>query len=71
MDWLIWIGAAISLGGVGLLLWCVLQAIAARREGLTDAALRARLQRVVVINFAALAVSVLGLMAVIMGIVLS
>ncbi len=71
MATVIWVGAALSLVGVGLLAWCVLQAIAARRKGLDEAAMRERLQRLVVINLGALALSSLGLMMVILGIAFS
>ncbi len=70
MDWVIWIGAALSLTGVGLLIWCVVQAVTARRAGLEQSAMRARLQRLVAINLAAIGISTIGLMAVILGIAL-
>lgn len=70
MDWLIWTGAAVSLAGVGALIWCVVRVLRARRAGLDDDAMRARLQRVVILNAVALMVSALGLMMVIIGIVL-
>jgi hypothetical protein len=70
MDTLIWIGAAISLAGVAGLVWCILLALRARRAGLPDDEMRAALQRVVVLNMAALGVSALGLMCVVAGIVL-
>ncbi|EKX55858.1 hypothetical protein V6Z72_18705 [Cereibacter sphaeroides] len=70
MEWMIWIGALISLAGVGGLVWCIWLALQARQSGLDDAAMRERLQRVVVLNVAALGVSALGLMCVVMGILL-
>lgn len=70
MDGLIWAGAAVTLLGLAGLVWCILRVAAARRAGLPDAELRARLQRVVVLNLAALLVSALGLMLVVVGIVL-
>jgi hypothetical protein len=70
MTAMIWAGAALSLCGVAGLLWCILLALRARRAGLTDDAMRARLQRIVTLNMAALGVSALGLMLVVMGIVL-
>lgn len=71
MDWLIWIGAAVSLGGIAGLLRCIQLAIRARKSGLEDAAMRARLQQIVTFNLAALGVSALGLMLVVTGILLS
>ncbi|MGL4279556.1 MAG: hypothetical protein ACRCS0_04235 [Albidovulum sp.] len=70
MDMLIWIGAAVTLAGVALLLWCILAIARARKAGLPDAELRAKLQRVVVLNFGALLMSAIGLMMVVLGIVL-
>lgn len=71
MDWLIWAGAAVTLLGLATLVWCIVKVAAARRAGLSDADLRARLQRVVVLNFAALLVSAVGLMLVVVGILLA
>jgi hypothetical protein len=70
MDWLIWIGAAISLAGVAGLVWCIVLATQARKAGLAEEAMRARLQRVVTLNMAALGISALGLMCVVVGILL-
>lgn len=70
MEYLIWIGAAIALAGVAGLVWCIILALRARRAGLSDDELRARLQHVVVLNMAALGVSALGLMCVVAGILL-
>jgi hypothetical protein len=70
MNLLIWAGALMSLCGVGGLFWCIYLAIKARREGLTDDAMRARLQHIVTLNMIALGVSALGLMLVVAGIVL-
>ncbi|MGP3696154.1 hypothetical protein [Rhodobacter sp. NSM] len=70
MEWMIWIGAAISLAGVGGLAWCIWLAMSARRAQLPDAEMRARLQRVVALNLAALGISAIGLMCVVAGILL-
>jgi hypothetical protein len=71
MQAMIWAGALVSLVGVAGLVYCVLRALRARRAGLQDEAMRAELQRVVVINMGALAVSALGLMLVVLGIILT
>jgi uncharacterized membrane protein len=71
MDWLIWIGAAVSLGGVAGLLRCIQLALRARKSGLESTAMRARLQQIVTFNLAALGVSALGLMLVVTGIILN
>ena len=71
MEILIWIGTVFTLAGVAGLVWCILLATRARRAGLPDDALRGRLQRVVTLNLGALAVSALGLMLVVAGILLA
>ncbi len=71
MGILIWVGATLTLAGIAGLVWCIVLAMRLRKAGLPDDALRARLQRVVMLNLGALGVSALGLMAVVMGIALS
>lgn len=71
MEYLIWAGGALSLAGLLGLVWCVLRVIRARRQGLDDEALRAVLQGVLPLNLGALALSVLGLMLVMVGLVLT
>ena len=71
METLVWVGAAVTLLGVGGLVWCIVAVMRARRAGLDDEALKARLQKVVGLNLAALFVSAIGLMMVIVGIFLS
>ncbi|MGB4826915.1 MAG: hypothetical protein WBP18_06490 [Paracoccaceae bacterium] len=71
MQALVWAGALVSLIGVAGLVYCVMRALRARRAGLPDEEMRSELQRVVVINMGALAVSALGLMLVVLGIILT
>jgi hypothetical protein len=71
MDILIWIGAAISMLGVAGLLLCILRAVQAKRAGLDDEALKTRLKGIVTMNLAALMVSAIGLVCVIVGIILN
>ena len=71
MEYLVWIGAALTLGGVAMLVVCIVMAVRARNSGLDDDALKERLQKVVVLNLGALAVSGLGLMVVIIGLFLA
>jgi hypothetical protein len=71
MDYMIWAGAVLAAIGIAALIWCILQAVAAKRAGLQGEAMTAALRRVVVINMAALAVSGLGLMLVVVGVILS
>jgi hypothetical protein len=70
MEMLIWIGAAVSLAGLAGIVWCIVAVSRARRAGLADAALRARLAPIVTANLAALFVSVIGLMLVVVGVLL-
>lgn len=68
MDWLIWTGAAVSGLGLCGLLWTIVVVARARRSTPDDTAMRAVVQRMIPVNMAALMLSVLGLMAVIVGI---
>lgn len=65
---LIWGGAALAGLGMAVIVWCAVMVRAARGQG--DVALRARMARILPWNMAALAVSTLGLLGVILGIVL-
>ncbi|WP_299837594.1 hypothetical protein [uncultured Jannaschia sp.] len=67
---LIWIGAGLTLAGLATLAWCILVALRARRAGLEGAAMEARLRRLVALNLGALAVSAIGLMLVVTGVIL-
>lgn len=71
MDYVIWGGAALSMIGILGLLWCVVLAVRAKRSGLPDDQIKAQLQQVVALNLGALAVSALGLMLVIAGVILA
>ncbi|MFX0542621.1 hypothetical protein ACEWPM_012920 [Roseovarius sp. S4756] len=70
MQILIWCGAAVSLGGLAGLIWCILRVWRARRADLDDAQMRTVLQKVLPVNTGALFLSVLGLMMVVTGILL-
>lgn len=63
-------GAVVTLAGVAGLVWCIVLVLRARRAGLAEAEMRARLQQLVALNLAALGVSALGLMLVVVGILL-
>jgi hypothetical protein len=67
---MIWSGAALSLAGLGTLIWCIVKVWRARNAGLSDDALRAAVQRIVPLNTGALFLSVIGLMMVVVGILL-
>jgi Co/Zn/Cd efflux system component len=70
MDWLIWPGAGVALLGVIGLVVCVVSAVRLRKSGLDDVQMKARLQRLVALNLASVAISAIGLMMVVMGILL-
>ena len=69
-DGLIWGGAVLTLAGVAALIWCILAVTRARRAGLDDAALRDRMRPVLAVNMGALALSMIGVLLVITGIML-
>lgn len=70
MDYVIWIGAAITLLGLAGLLYCIFLVVQGRRAKLSDDALRAVMQKALIWNMAALAASGLGLMMVVVGVIL-
>lgn len=70
MEGLIWAGAGITVLGLAGLIGCILMVARARRAGLDETALKARLQRVIALNLGALLLSAIGLMMVVVGILL-
>lgn len=70
MEFLIWIGAAISATGLAGLVWCIYAVAGARRANLPEEEMRARLRQVVTVNMAAFLTSVLGLIVVTVGVIL-
>lgn len=71
MGYLVWGGAALSLLGLCGIIYSIIAVRRARKAGLDDAALRARIAAILPVNLGALLVSVLGLMAVIIGVLLA
>ncbi len=67
-QYLVWGGTLLTLIGLIALIWGIVQVMRARRHNLSEEETRALLGRVLPTNFGALAVSVLGLMLVILGI---
>jgi len=70
MEWLIWIGAVVSLVGLAGIIWCIFIVAKARRGNLAEEEMRAQLARVLPLNMGALFLSVIGLMLVVVGIFL-
>lgn len=71
MEALIALGAVVTLVGLAGLIWCILRVTKAKRAGLEDEALRAVMQKTVALNLGALFLSVIGLMMVVVGLLLS
>ena len=70
MEYLIWVGAAVSLAGLVGIFYCIVLALKAKRASLPEDEMRARLQRIVLLNMGALFLSMVGLMMVVAGIIL-
>lgn len=71
MQALVWAGTVVTLIGLAGLILCIVAAMRIRRAGLDEAAMKARLQRLVALNMGALGLSGIGLAAVIVGLFLS
>jgi hypothetical protein len=70
MEALVWIGAVLTVAGLAGLGYCVAVALRAKREGLQGEAMEARLRGLVAWNLGSLAVSAIGLICVLFGIIL-
>lgn len=71
MEILIWIGTALTVAGILGLLWCVKLVLAIKKRNLPDAETKTAMQRVIALNMAALFVSAIGLMMVVVGVILA
>lgn len=70
MEIVVWSGAALSVIGLVGIVYSIIAVARAKRAALPDAELRARISKILPVNLIALFVSVIGLMAVIVGIML-
>lgn len=70
MDWLIIPGVVVTVIGLGLLAYTIIQISAAKREGLTGEEMKTKLQGAVALNLAAMGCSGIGLMMVTLGVLL-
>jgi len=68
MQYLIWIGTAISVIGLIGILFSISRVMRAKKENLSDEELRVRISKILPINLGSLFLSVIGLMMVILGI---
>ena len=70
MEIVVWIGAALSAIGLVGIIYSIVAVTKAKRAGLPDEELRARVSAILPLNLIALFVSMIGLMAVIIGVML-
>ncbi len=70
MEIVVWIGAGLSVLGLGGIIYSIVAVIRAKRAQRSDEELRACISKVLPINLVALLVSMIGLMAVIIGVLL-
>lgn len=71
MEIVVWSGAALSAIGIVGIVYSIIAVTRAKRANLTDEELRARIARILPVNLGALFVSMIGLMTVIIGVMLS
>ena len=71
MDIVIWAGAILSVIGMIGIFYSIFAITRAKRANLEDEELRAKLASILPLNLAALFVSMIGLMTVIVGVMLS
>lgn len=70
MEILVYIGTLVALLGLFGLGYCIWLVVKAKRAGLKDDEMKARLQKVVALNMAAMGLSAIGLMMVVVGVLL-
>ncbi len=71
MEFVVWGGAALSLMGLAGIVYSIVAVSRAKKANLSDEELRARVGMILPINLGALFISMIGLMAVIIGVWLS
>ena len=70
MEYVVWIGAVLSLIGLTGIAYSIVIVVKAKRANLSDEELRAKISKMLPINLGALLLSTIGLMAVVIGVVL-
>lgn len=70
MEWLVYGGACLSAVGLAGIIWSILAVARAKRSGEDGEALKMRMQSILPINIGALMLSILGLGAVTIGLIL-
>lgn len=71
MEIVVWVGAALSALGLIGIFYSIAAVRRAKKANLPDEELRERMTKILPINLGALFVSVIGLMAVIVGVILA
>jgi hypothetical protein len=71
MDWLIIIGAILAVLGLVGLVVSLLRVVGAKRAGLGDEALKQAVARAMPLNMGSFALSAIGLMMVVVGVILA
>lgn len=70
MEIVVWIGAVLSVIGLVGIVYSIVAVTKAKRANLSDEDLRARVSKILPINLGAMLVSMIGLMAVVVGVML-
>lgn len=70
MSWLILPGTILTLLGLAALGYCIVTAYKISKSGAEPDAARTKLQKLVAVNFAGVALSALGLMMVVIGLLI-
>lgn len=68
---MIWIGAAMSIAGLGGLIWCILRALALKGAELSDSDAQGELNKLIFGHMASIACAFLGLGILVAGLFLS
>jgi hypothetical protein len=68
MEIVVWVGAVLSVIGLSGIVYSIVAVTKAKRANLSDEELRARVSTIMPINLGALLVSMIGLMAVVVGV---
>tara|TARA_B100001765_G_scaffold81522_1_gene49872 strand:- start:516 stop:740 length:225 start_codon:yes stop_codon:yes gene_type:complete len=70
-DLLIWTGAAVSVAGLLGIIWCIVKVARLRGSTRPEEETRRAMQSAVSLNLAAFFLSIIGLMMVVIGVILS
>ena len=68
MDILVWIGAALAVFGMAGVLFSMFAVARAKRQNLSDEAMRDHIRKMIPINLGTLFIAMIGLMMVVIGV---